>query len=324
MTRRDLHLAQSAHEMNIGEPIPEKHNDEDEKWETITTASSETERGDIDPIFSSDADLPPSLSTDIDLTIPPSHQETEARNGKCSIDDFSFPPDDALPEVVVEQYEPGINDIMTGAVDPQDALSTNALGLSFSDDDDVICSSRHRCGYCYDKMPYRVLRRSHLYKLGLPLDDQRHLDLLPVDLLTTFRGVERAWDEFEDIRRQYQDEVREDEEFDPDLNQSLILALAKRGGTSRRQVVYPEDIRPLFPKHEDNEDAQGYEAEDEGAGRDRDAGIDADTEGDARSRRERRSRVRNRVRSQIGFDDEYWRELEDQGAIWDEIYVPRL
>ncbi|KIV81595.1 hypothetical protein PV11_03768 [Exophiala sideris] len=325
MSRRDLHLRHSTAEMTSTEPIPDTHKDDNDEieWETITTASSETERGDIDTTIPNGAILPPSPPHDFDLTLPPSHQEPEPRkrlsykDALCS----SLPAqdDDALPAILIEEYNPD-STLMSGAVDPRDANVPATLGLS-SSDDDIMCSTRNLFQHCYERMPYRVLYRSNLYELGLPFEDIRRLRGLGCDFVTTFRGVERAWDEFEGIQRDYyQRTIHGDENLDIDLDEALLVALAKRGGTSRRQVVYPEFIYPFWPKPWDDSD-DSSEAE-----TDREDMTKANAGGDASASEEESSKPRKRAKLELdfGFDDEYWDELIAQGNIWDEIQVPRL
>ncbi|KAI1621083.1 hypothetical protein EDD37DRAFT_673830 [Exophiala viscosa] len=326
MTRRDLHLMRSTTEMTTTKPIPGKHQDEDDEieWETVTTASSETERGDIDmdSTLPNGALLPPSPPCDSDFTLPSSHPEPEPRKRLSYKDALCSSPaaedNDALPIVLVEEYDPDTT-LMSGAVDPRDADIPVTLGLS-SSDEEIICSTRSAYKHCYDKMPYRVLHRYHLYELGLPFKDTRHLDALTPNFLTTFRGVDRAWDEFEEIERDYQRAVRADESFELDLDEYLLVALAKRGGRSRRQVVYPEYIYPLWPKWEDGSDSSEAETEREDK---REAGAGEDTNASGEKRPTTRKQ-RARFELDFTFDDAYWIELEDQGIIWDEIDVPRL
>lgn len=332
----------SSTEMTTTEPNPEKHMDEGDEmeWETIvSTASSETERGDIDmdigPTLPNGALLPPPPPHDSDLTLPPSSQCPNSpvnsyTDALCSQHDpeprkrpsykdalcTSLPAedDDGLPIVLVEEYDPDTT-LMSGAVDPRDADVPAILGLS-SSDDGVMCSTINDCQHCYDKMPYRVLERGHLYELGLPFNDIRRLRVLNRDFLTTFRGVERALDEWRD----YAAQMRIHPSLEIDLDEVMIVALVKRAGTSRRQVVYPEYIVPFWPPEgwDDSDDSSEAETDWEDKKK-------ADAGGTKTSDEERpTTQKRARFELDFGSDDEYWTEIEAQGNIWDEIKVPRL
>ncbi|KIW90011.1 uncharacterized protein Z519_09441 [Cladophialophora bantiana CBS 173.52] len=136
-----------------------------------------------------------------------------------------------LPFVPIEQHVPGQNDMMSGAVSHLDETSTELLM-----DDNTICTSSNACQVA----PYKVLRRHRLFNIGLPFADESRLFELPRDFLTTYRGLDRAVEEFRACDRDTINEM--------DSDTALLDMIVKRGGfTSNRfqEVVYPEDIIPF-------------------------------------------------------------------------------
>ncbi|EXJ68427.1 uncharacterized protein A1O5_08219 [Cladophialophora psammophila CBS 110553] len=151
---------------------------------------------------------------------PPAYGETVLHFGEID-----------LPFVPIEQHVPGHNDMTSGAVSHLDETSTDLLM-----DDNTICTSSNACQVA----PYKVLRRHRLFNIGLPLADEGRLYDLPRDFLTTYRGLDRAVEEFRACDGDMINEM--------DSDTALLDMIVKRGGfTSNRfqEVVYPEDIIPF-------------------------------------------------------------------------------
>ncbi|EXJ90093.1 hypothetical protein A1O3_03162 [Capronia epimyces CBS 606.96] len=261
---------------------PFLEDDEESYWETVSSTSSECETkigdGGIvlpDTVLSATEPLLPIHHNGHGrTTIPPLPESPTSSMGHLSpleneedqtdTGDTTPPDDLVLPEVIIEDHLPGENDMMSGAVDPQDDIQP----LSTFTEESVMCDCKNNFARLLSSMPFKVIGRYELATFNLPFDDVRCLQQLPPDFLTTYFGVGRAMAE-----------ATEDMEYSDD---AFLEAMAKRGGTSRRRVVYPEDIIPFigFGEVEDGED-----------------------DGDL-------------------YDQEYWRELQLQGEIWDDLYVP--
>ncbi|OQU98821.1 hypothetical protein CLAIMM_04548 [Cladophialophora immunda] len=204
------------------------------------------------------------IETKSDRVTPPAPGEAAQSEG-CG--------DTDLPSVPIEQYHPGVNHLMSGGVSLLDEINTD-----LAPDDDIICVH----GLVRQRMPYKVLRRGELFDLGLPFQDASWLEDLPRGFLTTFRGLDRAVEEF-----WASDPGDFANEMEVDL--ALLSMIVKRGGRARtkfQQVVYPEEIVPLDD-------------------------LDCSAEGISAWNGEQEAR-----------DEEYWEELREQGRIWDELYIP--
>ncbi|OAP56109.1 hypothetical protein AYL99_09288 [Fonsecaea erecta] len=137
-----------------------------------------------------------------------------------------------LPFVAIEQYVLGFNDMMSGAVSPLDQVSTDV-----DQDDNIVCADE----FVRQRMPYKVLRRDELFHEGLPFVNDHLLWELPEEFMTTYRGLDRAVEEFYQF---------DEEAFASDMEADVALLgmIIKRGGLTEnraQQVVYPEDIVPL-------------------------------------------------------------------------------
>ncbi|KAH0828206.1 hypothetical protein AYO21_03766 [Fonsecaea monophora] len=229
------------------------------------------------------------FKTAVDEFLAPLDDDKECHGGvdiDRGIDEFKPPtvnkevqneePSDAdlLPFVAIEQYIPGVNDLMSGAVSLLDKTSTD-----MTQDDNIMCMH----GLERRLMPFKVLPQRDLFGLGLPFADESSLCELPSGFLTTVRGLERAVGEF---YASNPDVFADDIESDV----ALLGMIAKRGGLARtkfQQVVYPEEIVPLDDPDlvlKENFESSGGEQDDQ--------------------------------------DKEYWAELQEQGRIWDELYIP--
>ncbi|KAG9772848.1 hypothetical protein ABEF93_003305 [Exophiala dermatitidis] len=183
-----------------------------------------------------------------------------------------FPIEPDLPAVVIDEYLPGQNDLMSGAVDPRD---DNVTLMAFPEDS-VTSDFEDNLAAGLFRMPFKIINRRDIRRLDLPFDDPHSLRVLPPDFLTTYLGLSRAIEEVCG-RGSWTDE-------------KLIDAIAKRGGMSGKRVVYPEDIVPYVRKGEIKPDSGDDESDDGGKG--------------------------------DPYDKEYWKEMQLQGEIWDEIEVP--
>jgi hypothetical protein len=114
-------------------------------------------------------------------------------------------------------------------------------------------------------MPHKIITLDQLAMLKLPVFPRACLRRLPWDYLTTYLGVQRAMEEIANDTTCPQETV--------------LMALIKRGGTSHRRIVYPENIIPLLHFSD----------------------FDAD------------------MKQDDPYDTEYWEELHVQGELWYEL-----
>ncbi|EXJ95107.1 hypothetical protein A1O1_00226 [Capronia coronata CBS 617.96] len=175
------------------------------------------------------------------------------------------PNDNDLPTVVKEKHFEGENDMMSGAVSPDDEIKV----LSTFTDDTIMCVAKNDLSAALSHMPLKVIGRYELATLHLPFNDMRSLRFLPFNYLSTYLGVKRA--------------IEEVTQHPGYTDQDLLHALLKRGGSSRRRVVYPEYINSFF-----------------GFGR-----ADEDDEEKA-----------------YKYDLAYWQQLYELGEFWEYIDVP--
>ncbi len=142
-----------------------------------------------------------------------------------------------LPQVIVEQYQPGVNDFMTGVVCPAyQPLQTPAelAGLTHDDNNNTICNGTLAC--MDGTMPKMLFDRdafARLNLLGLP----EHISLLPEDFHITMAGIRVAFVEMFRAGgpRQYEDH-------------ELVAQLHMVGGRPKEakiKILYPEDLVPI-------------------------------------------------------------------------------
>lgn len=244
-----------------------KNGDEDE-WHSVSSMSTtecETEIGDV-PIVMQLPDtspetgeyIPPLFFYDDDrhhgISSPCPYSAMrgtgylslqEIYNGEKDTDDKTCPEEDPLPQVIIQKQFPGENDMMGGALDPCDEVA----GLPTYTEEAVMCECKDDVATSLAHMPFKVIGRYDLAALRPPFNDIRYLRFLPHNFLTTYLGVSRALQEVKD-------EVE-------NWNEALLDAIVKRGGTSSKRVVYPEDIIPLlnFGQFDDGDDDDPWDKE---------------------------------------------------------------
>jgi hypothetical protein len=155
------------------------------------------------------------------------------------------------PVVVVEQHQPGVNDLMTGAVNPALQVRRTAEELAhITRDDDTATLCKFDFRYLNKFMPYRLFSLREIATLNIfhALDN---IERLPAGFHTTTLGLKKVWLEIwkGQTHAMYDDEL-------------LLTELVKVGGVPRQQygsevgygVVYPEDLVPCSSESEwDNE-----------------------------------------------------------------------
>lgn len=150
----------------------------------------------------------------------------------------------------VEQHRPGVNDLMTGAVDPsvQPSQTTDDLASIVRDDNDsTIC--RDDWSYLIEFMPYKLFSLEDIVPLNV-FHAPDNINLLPSGFHTTTLGLKKVGVE---IWKGQEDAVYTDEE--------LLTELVKVGGvpqSARCGVVYPEDLVPCTSESEWDDDHRMY------------------------------------------------------------------
>ncbi|ETI23937.1 hypothetical protein G647_05744 [Cladophialophora carrionii CBS 160.54] len=185
--------------------------------------------------------------------------------------------DENGPTVCIVSHIEGEPVYMSGAVSPQDKIADDP---SVAGNDNIDCDYR----LVFDQMPYRVIRRSALYSLGMPPETDTLVDRLPPQFVTTNLGVQRAWEEWTAWMQNVEGEGSD--AYSLDSAAVLVQAIIHRGGlppTSGQQIIYPEDIIPL--EHLQPDRAGGWEWN---------------------------------GRTEV-YDPTFWVELKMQGEIWKEM-----
>lgn len=226
--------------------------------------------------------------------------------------------DPPLPYVVVEKHDPKVNDMMTGAMDPRDSAVSESMPLPGKN---IMSTHSYDLSEACVLMPYKVISMKDLRQMLLPVRDYRILNSLPDDLLTTFRGLDRAIDHLYLIHKKLArggPDPMKVVSMNLDWDRTFITALSMRSGSCKNDVVYPEDIVPTITR--ETYAACGIKCEGEGVGEGSGAYEYPDPEATSVPQDEDM-----RLMALFGqFDDEYWGELQEQGAIWDEIDLPVL
>jgi hypothetical protein len=160
-----------------------------------------------------------------------------------------------LPRVIVEQYEPGVNDLMTGAMNPalQPRRTPEELArLAQEDNNATVCIFDFR--YLNNIMPCRLFSIREIATLNI-FNVIDNINRLPAGFHTTTMGLKKVWWE---IWRGQADAVYGDE--------LLLMELLKVGGVPGQQyseqagwgVVYPEDLVPCTSENEWDDDHRTY------------------------------------------------------------------
>jgi hypothetical protein len=131
-----------------------------------------------------------------------------------------------LPSIIVEEHQPGINDLMTGAINPSlQARRTQEELVHITKDDNnaVICRFDFRC--LDNFMPYKLFDASEIAKLDI-LHVPENINRLPSGFHTTTLGLKKVWIE---IWHGQAEAVYGDGQ--------LLTELAKVGGAPRQDLV---------------------------------------------------------------------------------------
>jgi hypothetical protein len=159
------------------------------------------------------------------------------------------------PTVVVEQHQPGVNDLMTGAVNPALQLrrtSEELAQITWDDDNATLC--RYDFRYLNNFMPYRLFSPREIATLNI-FNALDNIERLPAGFHTTTLGLKKVWLE---IWKGQAHAVYDDEQ--------LLTELEKVGGVPRQQyggevefgVVYPEDLVPCTSESDWDNDHRRY------------------------------------------------------------------
>ena len=182
----------------------------------------------------------PSPSFIRDLFVQISQQTAAAAKKNGIFQEQRFAAQRSIPpflEVVVEQYQPGVNDFMTGAVSPahQPLRAPAELASLIRDDNDsTVCNEA--LDYMNMSMPKMIFDRDGFSRLDL-LDLPQNIGSLPEDFHITMAGIRVAFLEIFGTggQRAYEDG-------------ELIAQLLMLGGKPRKpkiMILYPEDLVPI-------------------------------------------------------------------------------
>lgn len=147
--------------------------------------------------------------------------------------------------VPVEEQDPGINDFMSGALGILDTpITENAC-----DENNFLL--RPTMEDAQAAMPFKLLRVLDLqHTFTVPLADEHSWKVLPDNFYIPVVGLMQAIVELQSL-------VTAGNEHIPDA--TTIRALAKHGGTSDDDVVYPENLMPLIDMSELDADWEFWE-----------------------------------------------------------------
>jgi hypothetical protein len=157
--------------------------------------------------------------------------------------------------VIVEEHQPGVNDLMTGAMNPalQPRRTPEELAhITRDDNNSTLCRFDFRS--LDNFMPYRLfsIREIATFDIFHALDN---INRLPEGFHTSTLGLKKVWFE---IWKGQVDAVYDD--------QQLLTELVKVGGVPKQQfseenrigVVYPEDLVPCTSEDEWDNDHRIY------------------------------------------------------------------
>jgi len=134
--------------------------------------------------------------------------------------------------VTVEDHDPGTNDFMSGAVR---GLDTPLTEEACNENNFLLCPTLLEA---QEAMPFKMLKVSDLQgTFPIDLADEEYWDGLPDNFYIPVVGLVHAVVELQSL-------VMAGHPHVPDV--IMIRALAKRGGTSEVDVVYPRNLKPLI------------------------------------------------------------------------------
>ncbi|KEF53245.1 uncharacterized protein A1O9_10693 [Exophiala aquamarina CBS 119918] len=136
------------------------------------------------------------------------------------------------PYVPIEDQEEGVNDVMSGAVG---MLDTPLTGDACNENNFLLSPTMVEA---QTVMPFKLLRARDLQKIfPIYLENDDSWYALPENFYIPVFGLVQAVVELQSL-------ITAGSQHIPD--EIVICALAKRGGTSNEEVVYPEQIEPLI------------------------------------------------------------------------------
>jgi hypothetical protein len=153
---------------------------------------------------------------------------------------------------IEEQHQPGVNDLMTGAISPlhqQCRTPEELASMAREDNNSTVCRSDLR--YLGVFMPYKLFRIQDIAQLNV-FHAPENVNHLPTGFHTTTLGLKVVWWV---IWKDQEEAVYGDEQ--------LLLELLKVGGLPSEQetacgILYPEDLVPCTSQDEWDDDHRKY------------------------------------------------------------------